>query len=216
MGILHDRMRNPELAGPAALGAKRLDELAVLAELQHAVIAITVGNEEVAVLRDQHIGGLVEGVGAIARDAILAQRHHQLAVGLEFLHLMRAGIRDPDEAVAIHAERVPFFCDGSLAPLAQKVAAAVELPDHARRIAFLGMLPASAAPPQHVYDSLRIDIHPGDCPQRLARWQIKPILHRMVAGGRRCGCLALCQRGQNRNEHYDRHQRHMLQPFRHS
>jgi hypothetical protein len=213
VGILHDRMRNPELAGPAALAAKCLDELAVLTELQHPVIPVTVGDEEVAVLRDQHIGGLVEGVRAIARDAILAQRHHELAVGLKFLHLMRARVRYPDEAVAIHTERVPFFRDGRLAPLSEKVAAAIELPDNARRIAFLGMLPAGAAPPQHIYDSFRIDIHPGDCPQRLARGQMKPILHRMVGGGRRRGCLALCQRGQDHHEHYDRRQHRMPHPF---
>ena len=67
---------------------------------------MTVGDEDVAVRRDEHVGRLVEAVGARRRHALPAERHQHRAVGAELEDLLShlavaARIGDPQVAVAI-------------------------------------------------------------------------------------------------------------------
>src|SRR5216684_3796734 len=87
--IHRQRVRAVDLAGRAALLAPGLDELAGLVELDDAgvgVAAVAVGNENVAIGRDQRRGGRVEFVRTAARNAGLAERQQHLAVGAELEH----------------------------------------------------------------------------------------------------------------------------------
>src|SRR5258707_13192281 len=80
------RVRAVDLAGRAALLAPGLDEFAGLVELDDAgvgVAAVTVGDENVAIGRDQRCGGGIEFVRTAARDATLAERQQQLTVRAE-------------------------------------------------------------------------------------------------------------------------------------
>ena len=75
---------------------------------------VTVGHEDVAVRRDEHVGRLVERVGTVAGDARLAERHQHLAVRTELVddlalvvrRIARAVIGHPDVAVLVDVKTV--------------------------------------------------------------------------------------------------------------
>src|ERR1039458_572607 len=103
-GIESQAVGSIELAGGRALLAPGLDERAVFGRLHHAgvgVAAVSVGDEDLAVGSDGHGGRLVERIGAIARDALLAEGEQDFAVGIELDDLVAAAVGDPDVAVAI-------------------------------------------------------------------------------------------------------------------
>ena len=54
--------------------------------------SVPVGHEDVAVGSDDHVGGPVERVRAVARDAGLAERHQHFAVRAELEHLLALAI----------------------------------------------------------------------------------------------------------------------------
>src|ERR1039458_474811 len=75
-GIESQAVGSIELAGGRALLAPGLDERTVFGKLHHAgvgVAAVSVGDEDIAVGSEGHGGRLVERIGAIARDALLAE-----------------------------------------------------------------------------------------------------------------------------------------------
>ena len=81
--IHRQRVRVPKLAMITANGTPLHEEIAVLVELDDAIVAgrvVAVRDEDVAIGRDQHIRGFVENIGAIARDAFLAESHQQFAL----------------------------------------------------------------------------------------------------------------------------------------
>src|ERR1019366_9412709 len=97
-GIESQAVGSIELAGGRALLAPGLDERAVFGKLHHAgvgVAAVSVGDEDLAVGSDGHGGRLVERIGAIARDALLAEGEQDFAVGIELDDLVAAAVGDP-------------------------------------------------------------------------------------------------------------------------
>ncbi len=62
LGVEGERVRLVEFAGTGAELAPRLDQFAVLGEFEDAVVAcaVALGDEDVAVLGDDHVIGLVE------------------------------------------------------------------------------------------------------------------------------------------------------------
>ena len=74
---------------------------------------MTVGHEDLAVRCDDDVGWAVEGVGACAQHARLAERQQDLAVRIELDHLVPfawcrhgAVVGDPDVALAIDVHAV--------------------------------------------------------------------------------------------------------------
>jgi hypothetical protein len=77
-GVHREPMRQPEIARGRSPLAPGLDERAVLGQLYDTRIGIfpvAIGDEDVAVRCDQHIGWPIESVGAIAGYAGLTQSH---------------------------------------------------------------------------------------------------------------------------------------------
>src|SRR5215471_6598069 len=107
-------MRGIELARTAAVLAPRFDVLAVLGELEHAIVgasAMALRHEDIAVRRDVDVGWLIERIGRIrvARNAWLAQRHQHLAFLAEFddglaFAALGHGVGHPYVAFAVHME----------------------------------------------------------------------------------------------------------------
>src|SRR5215470_19036328 len=105
-------MRRVELALRLAVLAPRLDELAVLGELHDAVVgaaAMAIGNENVAVGCDHHIGWPVKHVLAITRHTGLADGQQHFALGAELdqhstLAILAALVGDVDIALAVDAK----------------------------------------------------------------------------------------------------------------
>jgi len=67
---------------------------------------MTVGDEDVAVRRHEHVGWLIEAVGTRGRHALPAERHQHRAVGTELEDLLSdpavaARIGDPQVAVPV-------------------------------------------------------------------------------------------------------------------
>src|SRR6516164_7415372 len=71
--------------GPDPFLPQVLSKLPSLANLtmRIGVAAMSVGDEDVAVGRDQHVGRRIEETGIIAGHARYAERHQHLAVGAE-------------------------------------------------------------------------------------------------------------------------------------
>src|SRR5205823_1104993 len=77
-------MRLVEFAGRLAFLAPGLDELSVLGKLDDArigLLAVTIGDKNVAIGRDQHVGGRIEMAAVGARYPWRPQRHEHLALG---------------------------------------------------------------------------------------------------------------------------------------
>src|SRR5439155_4075310 len=132
-----DAVRLVELSRLGPLAAPPSDELAVLRVLDYPRVgALAVGDEDVAVLRDDQIGHAVERVARliVAGDALAAERHQQLAVGAELEDLVVAAIGDPDMPRAIGAQKMRRL-EHVLAPGAEEAAVLVECYDRHRRVA---------------------------------------------------------------------------------
>src|SRR5258706_6312564 len=109
--IEREPVRHVELARSLAFLAPRLDELAITGELDDAgvgLVAVPVGDENIAVRGDNYVGGRVEMGGVVAGLAWRAERHQHLAVRRELhdgvarlLVLVGAPVGDPDVAVLI-------------------------------------------------------------------------------------------------------------------
>src|SRR5450432_3212425 len=105
-------MRNVELAGTGALDAPFLEVLAGFVEFHNAIVrhaAMAVGDENIAIGRDQYIGRHVERVVAAPGDSSLAEAHQHLSVRAELDDLkshaaLGLTVGHPDIAVAVHAD----------------------------------------------------------------------------------------------------------------
>src|SRR6266436_1951161 len=109
--IESEPVRHVEFARSLAFLAPRLDELAVAGEFDDAgvgLVAVPVGDENIAVRGDNHVGGRVEMGSIVAGLARRAKCHEHLAVRRELhdrvaglLVLVGAPVGDPDVAVLI-------------------------------------------------------------------------------------------------------------------
>ena len=117
-------MRQVKLAGSVAgsLASRLCDEPAVFVVLHHAVIAVAVGDEDVALRVPSHIRGAAKDVflrrrvwpvgrrdSAVDGRRPAAEHHKKLALRTELRHGVRALIDGPDIVLRIDADRVREF-----------------------------------------------------------------------------------------------------------
>ena len=145
-----------------------------------------VGDEDVAVRRDQNIGRRIEGVGTVARHTSLAQRHQDLAVGTELVDLMTLGalapaVGDPHIAIPVDVEAVGKDKHPG-AEAFRHVTGWIDLEDwrHVRAVA------ARAAAALEHPDALAvaIDIDADRLSPFAPVWKLGPILDRAIRIGR--------------------------------
>ena len=87
----------PELTRARSFLPPRHQELAVLVELDDALVLIAVGDEERAVGQPGDVGRPAEMAAVVAPDQPLAKRHDELlAVVGEFEDLLQIVVDDPD------------------------------------------------------------------------------------------------------------------------
>src|SRR5438105_10534055 len=99
-------MRNAELARLDAEFAPGFDEASLLVEAHDAAVAVAVGNENIAVGSDGHIGWLVEMRSVLARLAFRAEREQDFAFGRPFGDDVKPDIGRPNVALAVNADEV--------------------------------------------------------------------------------------------------------------
>src|SRR5262245_37762772 len=149
-----ESMRHVEFALSLARFAPGLDEFTVLGELHDArvrLLAMSVGDEDVAIGRDQDIGRSIEGVGPIARDAGLAQRHQHLSVGTKLddrvaLAVAASAVGHPDVAIPVREQAV-WPIDHAAAEARHPLAGGVELVDRRESRALAGLCAAAMVDP---------------------------------------------------------------------
>ena len=175
-------MRNLEAAQADALSAPEIHELAVLVEMDDAVIAdirrVTIRDEDVALRRNDHRIGFVKGVLAIALDAGRAQGAQQLAVAVELQDIVADAIADmavgqPDVIVLvdIHAVRKEKF---SRAEGFEEIAIGIELHNGIE----LGALAVIGAATVGYPDiALVIHRHGAGRTHLAAGWQLQEVIH---------------------------------------
>src|SRR6516225_11028692 len=135
-------MRGVELARTAAVLAPRFDVLAVLGELEDAIVgasAMALRHEDIAVRRDVDVGRLIERIGRarVAGNAWLAQRHQYLAVLAEFddglaLAALGHGVGYPYVTFTVHMEAMRVV-DHAAAEFGLQIAVSIELHDRIER-----------------------------------------------------------------------------------
>src|SRR5271157_1448565 len=106
VGIDANRMGSVELSRPCAALAPFQQELALARELDHAGVAVAVGDEEIAVGQKGDVSGTVERVVGRARLSLSAKTTHQFAVRGELKDLVEPGIGGPHVAIVVHAQSV--------------------------------------------------------------------------------------------------------------
>src|SRR5205085_6479043 len=109
-------VRAIEFAKARSFFAPGLKELAVRIEFQDArvvgrFLAVAIGHEDIAIESDRDFGWLVEGIQAGSGDAGLPKVHQNLAVLIEFKHLLPLAVLqpvvgNPQISVVVHANLV--------------------------------------------------------------------------------------------------------------
>src|SRR6266850_2567498 len=99
-------MGDAELAGRSSEFAPGLDESSPLVEAGDAVVAVAVGNENISVGSDGHVGWLVEMRGVLARLTFGAEGEEHLAFGRTFGDDVQSHIGHPHSAIAVNADEV--------------------------------------------------------------------------------------------------------------
>src|SRR5215472_5039356 len=157
-------MGHVEFALPLARFAPGLDEFSILRELHDArvrLLAVSVGDEDVAIGRDQDIGRPIEGVGPVARDPGLAQRHQHLSIGTELdnrvaLAVAVSAVGHPDVAVPVREQAVRPI-DHAAGEARYQFAGGVEPLDRRDRRALAGLCAAPIVDPDAGSISIDVD-----------------------------------------------------------
>src|SRR5205807_1539571 len=137
-GIHCEIVRHIKFAWTPSLLAPFLDELSVLVELHDSIVAfgtaVAVGDEYVAIGRDQDIGWLAEHVWRISGDPRFTERHQDLAILIEFHDRVAlavvhgAPVADPD--IVVFVDQKPMrVVEHSAAKALHQLAAGIELHD---------------------------------------------------------------------------------------
>src|SRR5580704_8838610 len=183
-GIHGEPMRHVEFALRRSVMAPCFDEGAVLGEFDDAVvgafdreIAVAVGDEDVARGRDEHVRWRVEGVGAIAGDARLAQRLQQFSVGGELHHRLVLAVGDPYRAVGCRGQAVG---PGELArpEACNQLARRVEFLDRRDIRAFTGFARATVEHPEA--GTVAVDVDADRLAPRPAFGQLRPMFDDVI------------------------------------
>ncbi len=179
--------------GSVPLPPHQRDERAVLRILHDARVgALAVGDEDVAVPRNDEIGDAVERIArfVLADDPFTAERHQQLALGTELEDLMVAPIGDPDIPLAIGPQEMCRL-EHPLAPRPQELAVLVERHDRHRLVA-MEDVDVSVA---------RIDVDAGGrAPRRDPCGKRRPVLDHLITA---FGALRARRAGEGRQHHTD-------------
>src|SRR5258708_27958803 len=101
------RLRTVAAPGRDEFSVRRIFDDAVV-----SVLAMAIGDVDVAVWRHQNVGGTVELVVAVAGNTRLAERHQHASVRAEFdgglaPAIAGAALGDPDVTVAVDAKTLP-------------------------------------------------------------------------------------------------------------
>src|SRR5262249_54305706 len=147
--------------------APRHEKFAGLVELDDSGVGlgtVTVGNEDVAVWRDQHVRRLVERVGTVARYARLAKRHQYFALGAELVDNLSLSVGRIDAVIAY--PHVTVLVDGNAVreiehtgtEAAEELAGCVEVEDRRDRRGHTAIRPTAVVRPD---GSVRRDIDAG-------------------------------------------------------
>src|SRR5215510_15996806 len=120
-----------------------------------------VRNEDVSIRRSDDVAGPIEGVGSVAGNPCLTERHQHLSFRAEFEYLVTLAIfagrvGRPDVAVAVDMETVRLI-EHSLAKHLQDLARRIELNDRCDVRALAG---ASPAPLKRPDIAIAVDFDP--------------------------------------------------------
>src|SRR5579862_9447632 len=178
-------MGDIELALSRTVPAPGLDEFAVARIFDDAVVglvAVAVGDEDIAVRRDHDVGRPVELVIAIAGDARLADRHQHPPIGTELYRRFAAAIAglavgDPDIAVAVGAEAMRPV-DQLRAEAHHLPAGGVEFLDRRNARADAGFAAAAVVDPEA--GAVAVDIDADRLAPRPAFRQLRPMLDDVI------------------------------------
>src|SRR5580704_5728840 len=178
-------MGDVELALSRTMVAPGLDEFAVARIFDDAVVglvAVAVGDEDIAIRRDYDVGRAVELVIAIAGDARLADRHQHPPIGTEFYRRFAAAIAglaigDPDIAVAVSTEAM-WPVDQARAEAHHLPAGGVEFLDRRDARADAGFAAATVVDPKA--GAVAVDIDADRLAPRPALGQLRPMLDDVI------------------------------------
>src|SRR5450631_1238840 len=178
-------MGDVELALSRAVVAPGGDEFAIARIFDDAVVglvAVAVGDEDVAVRRDHDVGRAVELVIAIAGNAWLADRHQQSAIGTELQSrcapaIADLAIGDPDIAVAVRAEAMRPV-DQLRAEAHHLPAGGVEFLDRRDARSDTGFAAAAVVDPEA--GAVAIDIDADRLAPRPPFGQLRPVLDDVI------------------------------------
>src|SRR3954465_6517428 len=138
LGVDRDRMRDVELSRTGALLAPRLDEVAVLVELDDLGLAASMAldHEDIALRPERHVVGLVEqpqmAVGMHLACGVAYSEHEQDAsLGAELVDDMGARVGGPDIVLRVDPQPVRPV-EQAVAQGAQEFAIGVELHERIR------------------------------------------------------------------------------------
>src|SRR5438552_2884507 len=92
-------MRVEELARSRTMLAEGLEKLSVLVEFRDTVVArgsagVTLGDEDIAIGRDQNVGGLVEFARGRGNDSCLPESHQYLSIRGKLEYLVTLAVLD--------------------------------------------------------------------------------------------------------------------------
>jgi len=154
---------------------------------------VSVGDEDVAIGRDQDIGRPIEGLGPLARDSGLAQRHQHLSIGAELddrvaLAVAASAVGHPNVAIPIREQAVRPI-DHAGAEACHQLARGVELLDRRDIRALAGLC---AAPIKHPdAGSISIDVDSDRLPPHTAFRKLRPIPFCAIGIGCGIGILGM-------------------------
>jgi hypothetical protein len=165
---------------------------------------MAVGDEDVAIGRDQDVGRLAEGVRPAAGYPRLAERHQELAVlvelhdGVALAVVHGAAVADPDVVVLVDMEPVRIV-DHAAAEALDHLAGGVELHDRVEvRLRAIGRRLAAVEGPHAL--AVAIDVDADHRAELAPIRQLGPAVVELVEVRRVVGPVGLLRRGTHRRQ----------------
>ena len=166
-GIEHHVVHQVELPVAGSLPAPVPHIFALRIELDHARVHVSVGNIEISVGPEGHVGRLVEPVVRVVGPwgpLTLPEHHQDPALRAELENHVARHVHAPDAPVRPHAQPVRrFHREGLLGPRLEHLATAVEF--HHRPM----------APVEYPHVALPVDIHAGRFAEVIPFGHLRPI-----------------------------------------
>jgi hypothetical protein len=162
--ILHDAVRNVELAGRRALRSPRVHQDAIIREMVYARISITVRHENCAIVRDDGVGASTERLAAVGSG-----RPTWGSDCLQYPPIRSAPTHGVVPIIDAHQCAVPVGAkrmrtgEDVFTPTPDEAAVALEYNE--------GMV----APVEHIDPIIGAHGHPGDVLEEVTRGQVSPL-----------------------------------------